>query len=110
MTRHEIMNTLSKIKRKHYFSSMRIGLAGSYARGDNQYDSDIDVVIDTDSMSIEHMEEIKKSFENMDVDVLLLGLLKQEDEELDSFLSELDLPINEESVYKNVTREVVWCE
>lgn len=110
MTRYEIMNTLSKLKRKHYFSSIRIGLAGSYARGENQYDSDIDVVVDADSMSIEHMEEIKGSFGNEEVDVLLLGLLKQEDEELDSLLFELNLPINEDSVYKNVAREVVWCE
>lgn len=110
MTRPEIMGTLSMIKKRNHFSSLRIGLAGSYARGDNNPTSDIDVVVDTDSMSIEHMEEIKNSFKDEKVDVLLLGLLKQEDDDLDAFLRELDLPINDESVYKNVAKEVVWCE
>lgn len=110
MTRHEIMSTLSKIKRKQQFSKLRFGLAGSYARGEAQDSSDIDIVVDVDTLSIDSMEEIKGSFADLKVDVLLLGLLKKEDEELDTFLRELKLPINDESVYKTVAREVVWCD
>ena len=61
-------------------------------------------------MPITDMEYIKSKFDGTDVDVLLLGLLKQEDEEMDSFFKEMGLPINNESVYKNVSKEVVWCE
>ena len=109
MTKSDILKTISRIKHDK-LHNLRMGLAGSYARGDNKASSDIDIIVDTDLMPIADMEYIKSKFDGTDVDVLLLGLLKQEDEEMDSFFKEMGLPINNESVYKNVSKEVVWCE
>ena len=53
------------------------------------------------------MEYIKSQFPT-EVDVLWVELMKQEDEEMDRFALENDLPINEYSVYKTVMQEVVW--
>ena len=106
MTKSDILKTISRIKHDKFYN-LKIGLAGSYARGDNKDSSDIDIVVDTDLLTISDMDYIKSRFY---VDVLLLGLLKQEDEEMDDFFKEMDLPINDESVYKNVLKEVVWCE
>ena len=106
MTKSDILKTISRIKHDK-LHNLKMGLAGSYARGDNKASSDIDIIVDTDLMPIADMEYIKSKFDGTDVDVLLLGLLKQE---MDSFFKEMGLPINNESVYKNVSKEVVWCE
>ena len=58
-------------------------------------------------MRVDIMEYIKSQFKT-EVDVLWVGLMKQEDEELDRFALENDLPINEYSVYKTVMQEVMW--
>lgn len=109
MTKNDIIKIISRMKHDKFYN-LNIGLAGSYARGDNKDSSDIDIVVDTDLMSIADMDYIKSIFNGRNVDILLLGLLKQEDEEMDDFFREMDLPINDESVYKNVLKEVVWCE
>lgn len=106
------MYSLEQIKLKlaplyDKYSNLKIGIAGSYINGTQKEDSDIDVVLDGDSTNIEIMEEIKQLF-NVPVDVLWLDLLKEEDKELDSFCKEMDIPINEDSVYKTVLREVEW--
>ena len=89
------------------YENLKIGIAGSYINGTQTEDSDIDVVLDGDSTNIEIMEEIKRLFD-VPVDVLWLDLIKEEDEELDSFCKEMDIPINEDSVYKTVLKEVEW--
>jgi len=87
----------------------KFGIAGSIARGTQSKNSDIDIIVDTDSMPLVDMEFIKNYFNsNRAVDVLLLGLLQKEDEELDSFALSMGLPINDESVYKTIVREVIW--
>ena len=42
-------------------------------------------------------------------DVVCLGLAKQEDEELDNLLLSVGLDINEDSSYKSILNDVVWC-
>lgn len=105
MSLNEILATLRNVYTK--YSGIRLGIAGSYANGTQHADSDIDVVIDGDSMRVDIMEYIKSQFKT-EVDVLWVGLMKQEDEELDRFALENDLPINEYSVYKTVMQEVMW--
>ncbi len=105
MNLNEIMSTLRKVYDK--YSGIRLGIAGSFANGTQKSDSDIDVVIDGDSMRVDIMEYIKSQFQN-EVDVLWVELMKQEDEEMDKFALENDLPINECSVYKTVMQEVLW--
>ena len=105
MSLDDIMSTLRKVYDK--YSGIRLGVAGSFANGTQNPDSDIDVVIDGDSMRVDIMEYIKSQFQYK-VDVLWLELLKQEDEEMDTFALENDLPINKFSVYKTVMQEVLW--
>lgn len=105
MNLNEIMSTLRKVYDK--YAGIRLGIAGSFANGTQKPGSDIDVVIDGDSMRVDIMEYIKSQFQN-DVDVLWVELMKQEDEEMDKFALENGLPINECSVYKTVMQEVLW--
>jgi len=49
-TREEIVNLLSKNKHelKKKFRVQRLGLFGSYARGDQRGDSDVDILVEVD--------------------------------------------------------------
>jgi len=105
MNLNDIMSTLRKVYDK--YSGIRLGIAGSFANGTQKPGSDIDVVIDGDSMRVDIMEYIKSQFQ-YEVDVLWVELMKQEDEEMDKFALENDLPINKFSVYKTVMQEVLW--
>ena len=89
------------------YPNLRFGLAGSYARGEETSSSDVDIVVDTDMLTIEQIDNIKERF-NMDVDVVQLKLLENEDMQLDKFSVEHNLPINEDSAYKSISREVIW--
>lgn len=84
------------------------GIAGSYARGEETENSDLDIVVNIE-LSLQEIEAIKNAF-NVDVDILFLNLLQKEDEELDTMLLHLKLPANEESIYKTVSKEVIWIE
>lgn len=106
-TQREIEERLDNVYSK--FGDIRLGVAGSYSRGDAEQDSDVDIVIEGDSMRVDIMEYIKNIF-NGNADVLWMDLLKQEDEKLDKLFMENDLPLNQNSVYKNVLREVKWHE
>lgn len=105
MDLNDIMSTLRKVYDK--YSGIRLGIAGSFANGTQKPDSDIDIVIDGDSMRVDIMEYIKSQFQT-EVDVLWVELMKREDEEMDKFALENDLPINKFSVYKTVMQEVLW--
>lgn len=89
------------------YDNIKLGIAGSYANGTQNEKSDIDIVIDGDSMRVDIMEYIKSLF-TMAVDILWIDLMKKEDDELDSFASANGLPINQYSAYKTVMQEVRW--
>ena len=62
-----IISTLRKVYDK--YSGIRLGIAGSFANGTQKPDSDIDIVIDGDSMRVDIMEltfdaKILKYFRN----------------------------------------------
>ena len=92
--------------------SDRIGLAGSLARGNVETFRDIDIVVETDSLSFDDVKALKKEFEDFhkNVDVIQLLILKEEEEKETLFLKELGLPEDENSIYKNICREVIWVE
>ena len=73
MSLNEILATLRNVYSK--YSGIRLGIAGSYANGTQQADSDIDVVIDGDSMRVDIMEYIKSQFQT-EVDVLWVELMQ----------------------------------
>lgn len=103
------LNTIIEILKTVYnkYDNIKLGIAGSYANGTQHEGSDIDIVIDGDSMRVDIMEYIKSLFK-IPVDVLWVDLMKKEDDELDKFALENDLPINPYSVYKTVMQEVRW--
>lgn len=105
MKLNDIISILKTVYAK--YDNIRLGIAGSYANGTQRDNSDIDVVIDGDSMRVEIMEYIKGLFE-VAVDVLWLDLMKKEDDELDRFAIDNGLPINQYSAYKTVMQEVKW--
>lgn len=89
------------------YDNVKLGVAGSYVNGTQREDSDIDIVIDGDSTRTDIMYYIKGLFD-MTVDILWVDLMRKEDEQLDRFALDNDLPINQFSVYKTVMQEVRW--
>lgn len=108
LTLNYISEVLLQIEEK-YNHSVKLGIAGSYANGKSTEESDLDIVIDGDSMRQDIAEDIKSSFP-IQVDTLWLDLLKKEDDDMDLFCKENDLPINEDSVYKTIRKEVIWID
>lgn len=105
ITTEEILEKLKTVYDK--YDNIKVGLAGSYANNKAKKHSDIDVVLDGDSMRMEIAEYIKSLF-NITVDILWLDLLKADDEEMDNFSTSIGLGINEYSVYKTIKKEVIW--
>lgn len=104
----KLNDIISKLRTAYTkYDNIRLGIAGSYANGTQQDNSDIDIVIDGDSMRVEIMEYIKGLFD-VAVDILWVDLMKKEDDDLDQFALANDLPVNQYSVYKTVMREVKW--
>ena len=105
----EIERKLDELVEKHKIPNYIYGIAGSYARGEQTAESDIDIVVKDGLLTLDEMEEIKTTF-MQSTDVLQMVLLKKEDEELDAMLQEMDLPTNNDSVYKTISQEVIWFE
>ena len=103
------INDIISVLRQAYnkYDNIKLGIAGSYANDTQNSSSDIDVVIEGDSMRVDIMEYIKSLF-NITVDVLWVDLMKKEDDALDRFAVENGLPINKYSAYKTVMQEVRW--
>lgn len=107
MKLNDIIEILSTVYTK--YDGIKLGVAGSYANGNQHVDSDIDIVVDGDSTRVDIMEYIKGLF-NMKVDVLWVDLMKQEDDDLDKFAQQSGLSANPYSVYKTVMKEVKWVQ
>lgn len=107
LSKQEILNRLLELSK---ITGLRLGLAGSCARGTNKKSSDIDIVVDANTLTIEAIEVLKKAFKPRKADVLITELLKDEDIELDNFLLSIGLSKNEESVYKSIMSEAIWIE
>lgn len=105
MKLEDILERLKTVYDK--FDNIKVGVAGSYARGTQKRLSDIDVVLDGDSTRIEIAEYIEGLF-SIPVDIIWLDLLKEDDEELDTLSLSLGLEINDRSAYKTITKEVIW--
>ncbi len=75
MTKSEIVKELAEIKRRYQDKIIKIGLFGSYARGENTLDSDIDIVIEQREPDLFLLGRIKIELEeklNTPVDVIRL--------------------------------------
>ena len=86
MTLVELEKTLQKTRNYQYI--MRVGVFGSYARGDVWEESDLDILIDYDNSSDECtnqmgqlMEDIETVFTGKIDYITLNGLMKSKNEE-----------------------------
>lgn len=102
---NDIINILKQVYNK--YDNIKLGIAGSYVNDTQDSASDIDVVIEGDSMRVDVMEYIKSLFD-ITVDVLWVDLMKKEDDDLDRLAVENGLPVNKYSAYKTVMQEVRW--
>lgn len=105
MQLNDIIGILKQVYSK--YDNIKLGIAGSYANNTQNTSSDIDVVIEGDSMRVDIVDYIKSLFD-ITVDVLWVDLMKKEDEALDRFAKENRLPINKYSAYKTIMQEVRW--
>ena len=77
LTREDILHILQEYlqERGETYHIKKIGIFGSYARGDADEQSDIDIVVDFDEPDLLHqigiMQELKEKF-NKNVDVIAL--------------------------------------
>lgn len=108
-----MLDSLLKVLRDLSFR-YKLGVVGSVARGTYSDSSDIDIVVDGDMLNLYEIDLIKNTIKrlfNHDCDVIQLPLAaKKEDIELDGLSQSLGLGINEDSSYKNMIKDVIWCE
>lgn len=104
-----ILEKLSEIKKNINKGNIKLGLAGSYVRGEETEDSDIDIVVDYDMLSIEDIDYISSCFD-IDVDVVQLPILKKEDEEYHEYIKANNMMEDDYTYYTSIVSEVVWCE
>lgn len=91
---------------------LRLGVVGSFARGDYNDESDIDIFVDGDMLSFDELDRIKNTIKQKferDCDVIQSKLALEEDIELDKLSIAVCGHTNNESSYKNMIREVIWC-
>lgn len=92
----------------------KFGIAGSFARNEQTDKSDVDIIVSGERMlSVEDYNKIYRYLlENLGIEFDLLNLeaLEEEDKDFDNMLIDMELDINDESVYKNIKKEVVWVE
>ena len=105
----DVLSQVRKLKALPGIGEYKIGFTGSYARGTETEESGIDIVIDINMLSLEQLELIRSKF-NREIDIIQLKLLAEEDKELDEFTLEEGLPLNENSAYKSICREVIWID
>lgn len=102
-----LVNKITSLVKEPQLEGYRIGLAGSFVREEETPESDIDIVVDTDALTFDQMNFIHEYFDR-DVDIIQLRLLAEEDKSLDEFCVREGFPINDDSAYKSICREVMW--
>jgi predicted nucleotidyltransferase len=107
LSKDTILETLRKYKGNDMLKDIRVGLAGSYARGEASENSDVDILIDGDSHRINSAEFLRNLFP-VKTDILWLELLKEDDEKDDEELQLLGFGINKYSLYKTLLKDAVW--
>jgi len=77
MTKEEILKyiTLEKPKLREKYGVTKIGLFGSYARGEENHESDVDIVVELEKPDLFYLIGLKQSFQeamNINVDIVRL--------------------------------------
>lgn len=92
----------------------RFGYAGSYARGQADENSDLDiVVIGGHSMSGDEylkLYHLLRKLLPVKFDIVDLAALKEDDEKMDEMLLHMGLSVNDSSAYKTIRKEMIWMD
>ncbi len=90
----------------------RLGYAGSYARGQANESSDLDIVVDgqeiLSSDAYFKIYHTLKKVMTIEFDIVDLAAVKQDDQEMDRMLLDRGLAENDCSAYKTMKKEAVW--
>ncbi len=90
----------------------KLGYAGSYARGQADDKSDLDVIVSgKDALSGEDYFKLYHALNkevNIKFDIVDLAALKEEDDKMDKMLLDMGLEMNDVSAYKTIEKETVW--
>lgn len=77
----EVLNQISSIREElsGRFTVKRIGVFGSYARGEEKAESDIDIIVELDEQTLDHYMDLKFRLEEMlqrPVDLVIADTIK----------------------------------
>ncbi len=90
----------------------RFGYAGSYAKGQAQENSDLDILVKgQEALSSNAYFTIYHTLKNIlpvHFDIVDLTALEEDDLIIDKKLLEMGLAINTESAYKTMKNDVIW--
>ena len=90
----------------------QFGYAGSYARGQAEENSDLDIIV-SGSYSMSGDDYLKlyhvlKELLTVKFDFVDLTALKEDDEKMDKMLLHMGLTVNDRSAYKTIRKEMIW--
>lgn len=98
----------------HLQLDYRYGYAGSYARGNAEENSDLDIIVEgKERLSSDDYFQIYHTLETISpipFDIVDMVALKADDIEMDQKLLSMGLLANNESAYKNIRKEAIWAE
>ena len=92
--------------------NVRLGYAGSYARGKAKLSSDLDIVVEGKrALSGDEYLAIYNKLKQLlkiKFDIVDLVALKDDDAEMDKMVLDMGLEVNESSAYKTMKKEAIW--
>lgn len=102
-----IFNALLELKLGY-----RLGYAGSYARGQANEKSDLDIVVagkrELPGTDYFKLYDVLKKVAKIKFDIVDFAALKEDDDKMDRMLLDMGLAINDSSAYKTIEKETVW--
>ncbi|MBS6953506.1 MAG: nucleotidyltransferase domain-containing protein [Enterocloster asparagiformis] len=96
--------------------NLKVGIAGSFARGEQTSSSDLDIVLDTYDDTVFSLQahiavdEYCSKHLAVPYDILWIKDLEEQDKVYDNLLMDNGLAINTGSAYKNIVRETRWAD
>lgn len=92
--------------------NVRLGYAGSYARGKAKINSDLDIVVEGKrTLSSDEYFAIYNKLKQLlkiKFDIVDLVALEEDDAKMDDMLLNMGLEANESSAYKTMKKEAIW--
>lgn len=119
-TRDEVVDLLHYLSDNTLLSSFKLGVAGSYAAGDNKKSSPIDIVLKlrdgenkdlVGSFEVAYqVHRLMDSVYSNKIHIIWLDLLEKDEESLLNFVRIQGVEVNPESAYTNIVEGVYWID